>query len=174
MSKWHKRIELLANVAILLVALLVVGVLVQKYFMPARPEPIAGLPVGSKVSLPDIDWAKNERTLLLVLKEDCRFCSASAPFYQRLARETTGRGNLRLVAVLPQPVEDGKRYLSGLGVAVDEVRQASPAALSMGATPTLILTDRNGRVAASWVGQLPPDKENEVLASLRSDKAPGG
>lgn len=169
----YKKIELLANVAIIIVAVLIAGVLAKNYFMPARPEPIAGVPVGAEVALPDVDWANNGQTLLLVLKKDCRFCTQSAPFYQRLARETAARGDVRLVAVLPHPVDESKQYLNDLGVAVGEVRQASPGSVGGGATPTLILVDGAGKVAGSWVGQLPPDKEAEVLKRLQAGKVAG-
>lgn len=82
--------------------------------------------------------------------------------------ETTGNNNnIRLVAVLPNAVEESKQYLSYLGVSVNEVRQASLRSLGVGGTPTLILVDKEGKVAGSWIGQLPSSKEGEVLKHLQ-------
>jgi thioredoxin-related protein len=167
LTNLSKKIELIANVAIILVAVLIVGALVKNYIIPTRQEAITGIHIGNKISLPDVDWAKNGQTLLLVLQKDCHFCTASAQFYQRLVSETTGNSNIRLVAVLPNAVEESKQYLSYLGVSVNEVRQASLRSLGVGETPTLILVDKEGKVAGSWIGQLPSSKEGEVLKHLQ-------
>ncbi|MBV9926722.1 MAG: hypothetical protein JOZ96_17015 [Acidobacteria bacterium] len=173
MHNLYRKIELLANVAIILVALLITGVLAKNYLLPASPEPIAGIPAGSKVQLPDVDWGRNGKTLLLVLKKGCHFCTESAPFYQRLVRETAGRGDLHLAAVLPDSVDEGRQYLGDLGIRLDDVRQSRPDTLGVGGTPTLILVDGSGKVAASWVGRLAPDKEAEVLSRLQANSAAG-
>lgn len=170
----YKKAELLANVAIVVVALLLGGVLVKRYLLPGSAPPAAErpdprVPPGTQASVPGVDWAGNGRTLLLVLSRDCRYCTQSAPFYQRLARETAGRPGLRLVALLPQPVEEGRKYLEGLGVPLDDVRQAPPASAGARATPTVLLVDGRGVVEHSWVGMLSPAEESEVLSRLAAD-----
>ena len=55
-------------------------------------------------------------------------------------------GDTRLVAVFPQENGEGERYLSDLGVKVDEVEQASFGDLGISGTPTLILVDGGGKV----------------------------
>lgn len=171
-----KKTELIANIAIIVVALLLGGVLVKKYLLngdeAARADP--RIPAGTKAALPGVDWAKNGETLVLVLSRDCRYCTQSAPFYQRLTRAAAGRPGLHLLAVLPQEVEVGKSYLSELGVSVNEVRQASPATTGAGVTPTLILVDGKGIVKNSWVGQLATTEENEVLSQLALNSAGSG
>jgi thioredoxin-related protein len=169
-SQLYKKIELLANIAIILVAVLIIVLVVKKYITPDHQEAVAGIPVGNKVSMPDVDWAKNGRTLLLVLQKDCHFCTESAPFYQRLVRETAEQRNVRLIAALPNTVDESKQYLSNLGVSIDEVKQASLNSIGVEGTPTLILVDGTGKIEASWVGQLPPDKEAEVLKRLQINK----
>lgn len=168
-----RRVELAANVAIIAVAALICFVLVKSYILGGsqgpppqqqqqqRPKPV----IGSKAAVPDVDWGRNGRTLVLVLQKGCGYCTDSAPFYQRLAREA---GSVRLVAALPNKVEEGRQYLSELAVPVEEVRQASPQALGAPGTPTLLLVDGSGVVTDSWVGRLPPDKEDEVLSRLKS------
>lgn len=171
-----KKTELLANIAIIVVALLLGAVLVKRYLLPggdAAPTRNVDprIPPGTKASLQGVDWAKNGQTLLLVLSRDCRFCTESAPFYQRLARETAGRTDIHLLAVFPQTVEEGKKYLEGLGVSVNEVRQASPGSTGAGGTPTLILVDSSGVVKNSWVGKLSTPEETEVLNQLAAKRA---
>lgn len=167
MSVWYKRAELLANLAIVVVAVLLGIVLVSRYLLPASPQPTDGesarVKPGTKLSLPTVDWGKGDRTLLLVLSTSCRFCTESAPFYRRLAEEKARNGRVRLMAVLPQSTADSQKYLNGLGVAVDDIRQASLEDVQVRATPTLIIVDRTGSVVESWVGKLPDEKEDEAL-----------
>ena len=103
MSALTRKIEVLANVAIILVAILLGIVLVQQFIRKEQPQ-TPSIVAGTKLRLPDIDWEHNRRTLLLVLQQGCHFCTESAPFYQRLVRETAGREDINLVAVLPQDV----------------------------------------------------------------------
>ncbi|HZI18070.1 MAG TPA: hypothetical protein VEY09_05685 [Pyrinomonadaceae bacterium] len=173
-----KKTEILANVAIIVVALLLGGVLVKRYLLPGQDAaPARGLDpriqAGTKAALPGVDWAQNGNTLLLVLSSDCRFCTESGPFYQRLARERESRPGVRLIAVLPQEVSEGRKYLEGLGVKVDEVRQASPLSTGAGGTPTLILVGADGTVKDSWVGRLAAPQEAEVLNRLAEARDPG-
>lgn len=172
-----KKTELLANVAIIVVALLLGVVLVKRYLLPAGDGGARAVdprvPAGTRASLPDVDWAKNGRTLLLVLSKDCRYCTESAPFYQRLARETAGRSDVHLIALFPHEAAEGRKYLDGLGVPVGDVRQATPSGTGASATPTLILVDGRGVVKNSWVGKLAPAEESEVLSQL-AENSPGG
>lgn len=173
-----KKTELLANIAIIVVALLLGGVLVKRYLLPSQEAaPGRGadprIPAGTKATLPGVDWAKNGRTLLLVLSRDCRYCTESAPFYRRLTREAAGRPDVHLIALFPQEVAEGREYLDGLGVSVDEVRQASPSSTGAGGTPTLILVDGGGVVRNSWVGKLAAPEESEVLSQLAGESAGG-
>jgi peroxiredoxin len=169
-----KRIEILANIAIIVVAILLGVVLVNRYLLPASPKAEAGgdmrVRPGMKLSLSGVDWTRADQTLLMVLSTNCRYCTESAPFYQRLAQQKAGRRDLRLVAVLPQVTSEAQKYLNEHGVTVDEVAQVPPASVSARATPTLIIVDRTGSVIESWVGKLPPEKEAEVLKRFLTER----
>jgi thioredoxin-related protein len=169
MNKPGKKIELAVNLAIILVAIMIGFVFVKNYLLAPQSTPESRdyrVPAGTKMSLPEVDWAQNGQTLLLVLKKGCRYCAESAPFYQRLVREMAGQNKVRLVAVLPQEVSEGKKYLSSLDVPIDEVRQAELETLNVQGTPTLILVNGKGEVMESWAGRLPAEKEMEVLRRI--------
>jgi hypothetical protein len=175
MNNLAKKTELLANVAIIVVALLLGGVLVRRYLWPQAesPQAQARIEPGTKLSVPGIEWGKNDRTLLLVLSTSCHFCTESSPFYQRLAQEKAKKGGVGLVAILPQSVDESQKYLNGLGVSVDDIKQAGLDTVQVRGTPTLIMADRTGAVIESWVGKLPADAEGKVLDRFVGGR-PGG
>ena len=164
-GKFSRTIELTTNIAIITVAVLLSVVLVKNYLLsgPKAPEALPTVPTGTKLSLQDVNWAANKRTLLMVLSDTCRYCTESADFYKKLAQERAKHDDVRMVAVLPQDVEAGKTYLNKLGVTVDEVRQSPLEAVGARATPTLIFVDDKGVVTGSWVGKLPAENEAQVL-----------
>lgn len=172
MKNITKRIEVAANIAIIIVALLIGGVAFKRYLVNDLRAPLnKQIIAGSKISLQNVDWTKNDQTLLLVLQKGCHFCSESAAFYQRLAQSAaTGRSNTQLIAVLPQDVSEGRAYLNDLDVPI-EAKQASVGSLGASATPTLILVNKAGEVKASWVGKLPAEKEAEVLRRVETERA---
>lgn len=175
MNKFVKKAELFANVAIIVVAILLATVLVKSYllhrFTTSQPRPTVQIRAGSKLSLPGVDWNSNGKTLVMALSTKCHFCTESAPFYQRVAQERSRNLNLRLVAVFPQQSAESQEYLNGLGVAVDEVKQSELGQLGVRGTPTLILLDNHGTVENSWRGRLNHDEESEVLRLLTSPLA---
>lgn len=169
MSNAYRRVELLANVAIIVVAVMLCTVLVGKFLLPTSaagaPMKYAGVAAGDKVSIPNVDWAKSQKTLLLVLQKGCHFCTESAEFYRSIARVRAEKG-VRVLAVLPQPVNEARDYLAKLSVDVDEVRQGTLDSVNVAGTPTLIFLDDNGVVRDVWVGKLSAEKESEVLSRL--------
>ena len=170
----YKKIELVANVAIIIVALLIGGVFLKKFLLDNGSQPQLKITAGTKVPLPDVDWAKNGQTLLLVLQKGCHFCAESAPFYQGLTREMETSKSAKLIAVLPQEVNVGQQYLADLKVPISEVKKINPNFLGVSGTPTLILVNNAGEVVDSWTGKLPPDKEIEVLKKVKQRTAPSG
>lgn len=171
MNKLNERINLVVNVAILLVVILIGVVFARNYLLPPHSAPErSGDYRGTRITLPGMDWARYEQTLLLVLDEGCRFCTESAPFYQRLAHEMTRNNRVRLVAVLPQDLATSNRYLSSLNVPIAEVRQSGLDALGVQATPTLILVNGKGEVIEAWAGKLLAEKETEVVRRIEGTK----
>ena len=120
-----------------------------------------------KVSLPDIDWAKNSRTMLFVLSSSCKYCKDSAPFYQRLIRESKGINDIQMVALLPQETKESKEYLADIGLAIKDVRETTPSAVGVSGFPALLLVDNTGTIKKAWVGKLTEDKETEVLHLMK-------
>ncbi|MGZ8842543.1 MAG: hypothetical protein ACXW18_02705 [Pyrinomonadaceae bacterium] len=139
MNRLGRKIELVANVCIIAFAIVIGVILVKRFLLksPSNTSQVSAIAAGTKIDLPGMDWSKNDKTLLLILSTRCKYCSASAPFYQKLANETAPR-SVRLVAVLPESVDLGRNYLKDLNVHIDDVKQTEPSLLGVRATPTLI------------------------------------
>ena len=70
MSAIYKRIELVANVAIIAVAIMLGAVLVQKFLHArnTRSPPTPAPAIGNKVTIDGMDWAQNRKTVVLALQ----------------------------------------------------------------------------------------------------------
>jgi hypothetical protein len=168
-----RRIEVFANLSIIAAALLVCAILGRNLVTGAAdgtraPRKVAGLapPAGAKLSLPGVVWAGADRTVVLVLSTTCHFCSEGVPFYQKVLKRAAERGNIRLIAVLPQGVEEGRKYLNGLGLSLDQVVQAKMSSIGARGTPTVIVVDSKGVVRNTWMGRILPEKESEILSQI--------
>lgn len=168
MSKIKQKVELAANIAIIVTAVLFVGILVQKYFFnsqknkpPQNIQPVA----GTVLNIPDFDWAQKSKTLVLGLQKGCHFCSESAPFYKRLSEAFKDK-DVKLVAVLPTSIEESSVYFKELGINNIEIRQAPLANIQTNGTPTLVLTNDKGQVVKFWIGKLPSEEEEDVINQL--------
>ncbi len=169
-----RKIEAAANIATIVVAILLSVVLVKAFLLPASPPSHQALSaratnfiqVGTSLKdrLAGITWNRNGQTLLFVLSTQCHYCTESAPFFRQI-RERAGK-DVKLVGVLPQPVAEAEAYLNGEGVRLDEVKQVSLDKVGVTGTPTLLLVNSNGIVTQTWVGKLAPDKQDQVLKVL--------
>jgi thioredoxin-related protein len=166
-----KKIEAAANIAIIALVVLF-GWTVFRGNFGASPAVSAtaqasGPKVGmdlSQTPLKDVDWTANKNTLVLGLQTTCHYCTESGPFFQKLALAASG--STKIVAVLPQSIEQSKEYLSKLGVRVDEVRTAPLSSISVSGTPTMMLVDEKGVVKNVWVGKLPDEQQSQVLSAI--------
>jgi thioredoxin-related protein len=165
------KINLALNLMIALVLVSIGVVVIKHYWYRERSAVPLGnytVPAGSKVSLPDVDWEKSGQTLLLVLDTGCGYCTASAPFYQQIVRESANNRRVQLIAAFPQEISKSKQYLNDLNVPIAEVRQSSLNALGVKGTPTLILINSKAEVLRSWPGKLSAEEEKEVLLKIGS------
>jgi hypothetical protein len=163
-GRFAARLEVVSNVAIIVLAAMVGAVVLRNYVF--TPRPAMAPPQGTRLELPGVQWNERPQTLVMVLRKDCQFCSASATFYRRLLEETA-RLHVPVIAALPDEPAASQEYLRHIGIAVPDVRHVSLHSLGVGATPTLVLVDAHGAVERSWVGQLPAAREAEVLRSLQ-------
>jgi hypothetical protein len=162
-SQVAKRIEMAANVAIILASAAVIVVFARNFTRTS--DALHTIATGTKFALKDAHWRSGEKTMVLAISTTCHFCNESAPFYDELASQCKQQ-HVRTIAVLPQPTVEAESYLKDKGIAVDEVRQAILSGLRINGTPTLLLVDGGGNVRSVWIGKLASSREKEVLAKL--------
>ena len=155
------------NIAIVLVALVLSGLLVRKFFFQrSAPGPSYLLTTNAAIRISGLNWADSDRTVLLALSKECKYCSGSASFYRRLAAGIASEPNTRLLAVFSEKDSDAEAYLKRLEVPIQDVRYVSLSSLGIKSVPTLALVDRNGVVTYMWAGKLPPLEERGVMSKL--------
>jgi hypothetical protein len=117
-------------------------------------------------ALQGIDFSASRATLLLFVRDGCKFCSASAGFY----RTILNRPHRVQVAALSFDAEDKLRhYLEANNLYPDHAISADKATLRLGPTPTLLLISPKRKVERVWVGQLPSAAEEADVLRLTSD-----
>ena len=166
MSGFSKKVEVTANLAIIVVAIMLGYVLVKGFIFKPQPEIPKPRGLGKKISLPGVDWQQNGNTLIFVLRQGCDYCTESSDFYKRIMNDATIKSKVRFMAVFPHSVEEGKTYLNEAGLAIADVRQYPLSLLQVNGTPSVLLVDSQGVVKNIWVGKLSQGLENEAMASL--------
>jgi rhodanese-related sulfurtransferase len=152
-EKLARRVNWVVNVALVLAGVALVVVLARSFFGGKGPTTVEA-------------WNESGQTLVMALSSECRYCTESAPFYQRLVSGLTAGGKTRVLAVLPQSVSTGERYLRTLGVTPDRVMQANLSGIGFPQTPTLAMVNAAGVVTETWVGKLNVSKQFAVFEQL--------
>lgn len=115
----------------------------------------------------EVKLAAKPATLLVVVQSRCKFCTASMPFYQRLANGVPA--NTQIVVLTQEEAAIGRAYVSSHGFEPDAV-VSIPEFKRIHSTPTLILTDTTKTVRRIWTGKLNADSEADVLAALNNKR----
>jgi hypothetical protein len=87
------NLELGAQILIAIAVVAVAGVVVKRYLFPGQVNP-ANLPriaAGERLNVPNVDWERNEKSLVFFFMKDCVYCKASAPFYRQLIEDASKR-----------------------------------------------------------------------------------
>jgi rhodanese-related sulfurtransferase len=155
------------NIAILLVTLILSALLVKKFLFQPAQNPEYRVAANAILRLDGINWTDSDRTVLLALQKECKYCSESAQFYRRLAAGLASQSNTRLIAVFSEKESETEAYLKQLDVPIEESRYVSFSSLGISSVPTLLILDRNGVVTDMWIGKLSPLEEKALMSKLR-------
>jgi hypothetical protein len=115
---------------------------------------------------PDLRLANTSRTLLVGTTSTCQYCTASMPFYAKLFTLAKQQG-VKVVAYTMEDIDRNGAYFASHGITPDTVISASTNHILTYSTPTLVLVQRDGTVIKSWLGQLRPSQEQDVLDLIK-------
>ena len=168
MESWNKKLELVSNISIILLAVILGITLFTQYFVPkqpATPNNYAINFVGKELNIEGVDWGKNPKTIVLALSNSCGYCTASLPFYKKLV-QLTAQSDIKIIAVFNQPQKDGQEYLTKNGVQINEVIQSDFKNINVRGTPTLMIVNDKGVITDYFVGAVNETREAEILTKL--------
>jgi len=150
-----EKLEVVTNIVLIILACVIGYHFWQARRTPEIPPPIS-LKVGDQLpSLPAYDWKAHDRTLVLALKNGCRFCEESIPFYRKLAEmEKSNQIDAHLIAVFPDDPTAVRQLVETQRLAVEAFPGIELSQVNVDGAPTLILVDRQGRVSKVWIGEL--------------------
>jgi peroxiredoxin len=163
------NIETGAQILIAIAVLIIAGVVVKRYLFPAQVNSMqqeGQKLMGTRISVPNVDWEQNKKSLVFFLKKDCVYCKLSAPFYRQLIEDASQR-NVKWLAVLPDSPEEGRGYVRSLELPIENVQSASLSDYKIPATPSVLFVDNQGIVKSVWVGVSPnqqPKMREELIA----------
>lgn len=170
MSWFRPSLEKLGHVAFIAMCVVVVAVGVQR-LLPASAAPTSAPPpveAGTRFSLhPDLKPAASRASVVIALSSTCQFCTASMPFYRRLAELDAVRdGRARLAVIGLQPDDVVRDYMASNGLEVPSVVHVTRGGVPVQATPMLLIIDAQGAVTRSWAGKLPEADERAVIEEI--------
>ena len=123
-----------------------------------------GLVGPTLAPLPGYMWSSYPKTLVIAIRKGCPFCHASLPFYKRLDEQEKSNGlRAHVLVVMPDDASSGSSFLRKGDVEVEGIFGQELDALNVSGTPTVLLVDSSGHIERTWVGQLTPQGEKEVM-----------
>lgn len=171
-KRGRAMLEKAVNVAILVVATFFVVQQVRGGPRPPGPSQVPNYKVGDRIAKPqDLSLSKSPLTLVLATQSTCKYCTASLPFYARLADRAQSAG-VRFIGVTNEGIEVNAKYLQNGNVPITEIVDVAQTELKIRGTPTLLLLRSDGEVVRAWHGRLKPSEEEEVLQALQQMGAP--
>ena len=159
-------IELGAQIVIAVAVVVAAGVLVKRTVLPRQvnPSSFPRISAGERLSVPNVDWERNKKSLVFFLKKDCVYCTSSAPFYRQLIEDASKR-NVTSLAILPNSVDEARKYLQYLELPIENVQTGPLSSYKISGTPTVLFVDSQGIVRSAWFGAQ-PEREKEMRDKL--------
>src|SRR5215510_5241576 len=130
------NIELTAQIVIAIAVVITAGVLVKRNVWPGQASGrTPGISAGERLTIPNVNWARNKKSLVFFLKKDCPYCTSSAGLYRQLVEDALKR-KVKCVAVLPNSPDEAHKYLQYLELPIDDVQTGPLAPYKITGTPT--------------------------------------
>jgi len=174
----HRKLDVFANVTILVVALLIGFSLIrQQINHPKEKTALAAASVTGDDLTPGkylpppagYQWTDHDRTLMVALRYGCIHCEHNMQFYRQV-QDKVKRSDAKasLISVFPDDSFVAQHdldlhSLSGMPF----IANIDLAKLHVPGTPTLLLVNSKGTILQSWVGELSQREQDEVMKSIQ-------
>ena len=133
------KLERATHVSLIIVALVSIGLILERRFAPAATQPNTQQLMGRHLSVSGAKWESSPLNVVLYMSTQCRFCAASMSFYRRMVAERDGAKSKSALTVLSlQPPEEMRALLSRERVSVDGVFLV-PSSPGLSVTPMLFV-----------------------------------
>lgn len=165
----RKTLELLTNLAVLIVALAIIATLVVNFYEHKRtPTLQSGLARGQILpALGNLDYGASPETLIIALDARCTYCRESIPFYNKIIQANINqRSTTRIFAVFPNQKEEVESFVKQNNFNINTIPSVNFNAVKLRGTPIMILVDSSGRVKNFWVGKIPQEEEIALINNL--------
>jgi thioredoxin-related protein len=173
-TKLKNYLELITNVAVLLVAVVTLSAFAFQLFNRAEePRLQVGLQKGQQLDwLPLSKVPDKKQTLFIAMSTTCHHCNESVPFYNQLA-VTLNRDDSQttIVGVFPNTQDEVRDYTERQQLKIPTIAAIDLNAFRVQGTPTMILVDHTGKVLDFWVGKLSKDEEQNVIKYINPTTA---
>lgn len=157
------NIELGVNIVVAAAIVIVTVLVIRRYAFQEVPQ-TPRVSIGARLTVPNVDWEQNKKTLVFFLMENCVYCESSAPVYRELI-EDASKHNIKSLAILPHPVEEGKKYVQRLQLPIQSVQTGSFRSYQVPGAPTVLFVDNHGTVRSVWIGAA-TDRQKEMQKEL--------
>src|SRR5829696_3734050 len=130
------NIELAVQVVIAIAIVITAGVFVKRTVLPGQSSGrMPTINAGKRLTIPNVDWAQNKKTLVFFLKKDCPYCTTSAGLYRQLIEDATKR-NVKCLAVMPNTPEEARKYLQYIELPLENIYTRPLGDYKISGTPT--------------------------------------
>jgi hypothetical protein len=163
-------LEVTTNLAVLAVCITIAVALLRGRH---TPQQVQG-PTESRLAkgyvfptIENVNYDATERTLVLALNTQCKFCRESLPFYRRLlsTQGHSDRSN-QIAVIFPNTDSEVWEFVQQAQLSVHAVAGQDFAKFQISGTPTLVLVGRDGKVRGLWAGELSEAGEKEVISAI--------
>ncbi|HYP42842.1 MAG TPA: rhodanese-like domain-containing protein [Candidatus Nitrosocosmicus sp.] len=158
------KLEKILNLVVILAIVVVTGIIVKRNLYDSN-RINQKIEIGQNVSISSIDWKQNNKTIILAVKRDCSYCTASAAYFRQLKAEAD-KQNITIEVVSSDSKEDSESYLAELNLPIQRIHQISLNKNGFIGTPTLLFINHNGIVRDMWVGGLNAQSVEFVMKKL--------
>jgi hypothetical protein len=175
----QKKLDIFANIAIILVALLIGFSLIRQQITHAKAANKAlaasasmenSLVPGNYLPPPEgYQWAQHDRTLMVALRYGCIHCEHNMQLYQHIQNQIQ-RSNARtsLLSIFPDDLFVAQHDLDSHSLGnMPFLANINFAKMRVAGTPTLLLVDNKGTILYSWIGELSQREQDGVMKTIQ-------